>query len=60
MLIIKSPEEYYKKRYLAAKKVNSNINSGNIKDLAWKTVSSLKNNGLTYTLNKIKEKVFLK
>ena len=60
MLIIKSPEEYYKKRYLAAKKVNSNINSGNIKELAWKTVSSLKNNGLTYTLNKIKEKVFLK
>lgn len=55
MLIINSPELYYKKRYLSGKK-----NNRNIKELAWKTISSLKNYGLTYTLNKIKEKVFLK
>lgn len=53
MLIINSPETYYKRYYVYGSLYKAIINLN-------KTLKSIKNNGLTYTLNKIKEKVFLK
>lgn len=53
MLIINSPETYYKRYYVYGGLYKTIINLN-------KALNSIKNNGLTYTLNKIKEKVFLK